>query len=366
MQSPISQRLSGFVLALQDRAKLQVRDVAEEVPFRSGLTTNRLDALVSAASDDGAPLWLAVEELNFAFPRDIRTAIGRLRAYEDGTDHHPLAPCVIASELSPGARQLLREANVNFFDDSGTLYFQNGNCLIDIERPSKGTKLRRIGNLFTDARERVVHAVLDHWRSGKQEGWFSGAAIASRSDTSSYTVSTTLQEMERHDLLETEGKGPAQKRRLANPVRLMDDWVAHWAARDVKRSHWYLYAGKSGPTDKLIPQLQRYKRWALTGAAVANAELAHLTSVDRTVVIVPFGAGVRWGDELGLERAEKGSNIVFVEREGAALMFPAENPKLPGAVLASPFITYLDLRDGYGRNKELAAEFRSRVLKLEP
>ncbi len=41
-----------------------------------------------------------------------------------------------------------------------------------------------------------------------------------------------------------------------------------------------------------------------------------------------------------------------------------EHPDMPGARFASRFIQYLDLLDGYGRNKELAAEFRKVALGM--
>ena len=47
-----------------------------------------------------------------------------------------------------------------------------------------------------------------------------------------------------------------------------------------------------------------------------------------------------------------------------SLQFLDEHPERPDSRFTSPFIQYLDLLDGVGRNKELAREYRERVLKL--
>jgi hypothetical protein len=41
-------------------------------------------------------------------------------------------------------------------------------------------------------------------------------------------------------------------------------------------------------------------------------------------------------------------------------------PERPGLRFASRFIQHLDMLDGYGRDKELAEEFRRRALRVEP
>ena len=71
-----------------------------------------------------------------------------------------------------------------------------------------------------------------------------------------------------------------------------------------------------------------------------------------------------WAEQAGLKPADKGFNVVLVEREGASLLFTQTHPEMAGARFASRFIQYLDLLDGYGRNKELAVEFRCDALGM--
>ena len=104
--------------------------------------------------------------------------------------------------------------------------------------------------------------------------------------------------------------------------------------------------------------------WVLTGALPANQLARQITSVDRAVVIVPPGAGQEWAHAMGLKEATQGFNVTFLEREGASVMFATSQSS--GARFASPFVMYLDLLDGVGRNKELAHELRARVLGMPP
>jgi len=48
------------------------------------------------------------------------------------------------------------------------------------------------------------------------------------------------------------------------------------------------------------------------------------------------------------------------ERGGASLLFQDRHPEYP-SYFASPFILYLDLLDGRGRNKELAQHVREKL-----
>jgi len=94
-------------------------------------------------------------------------------------------------------------------------------------------------------------------------------------------------------------------------------------------------------TEAVLRRFESRDGWALTGAAAANAVVLHLTNVDRAQVIVPPGQAETWGRELsssGWTRA----TIIFIEREGASLMFLDEHPERQGSRFASRFIQYLD------------------------
>jgi len=364
-----SDLVAALLEALTSATQLHCLARRDGVRFRDEHEDAReLDAALQVRMPDGQVLELAIETRRTAYPRDVRLAVEQLRAYEgsrtEAAPQVPVLSVVAADHLSQGSREALRKAGINYFDTSGTLHFHHGTWLVDIERAPQALPGRRIGSVFSGAREQVVHAMLMHWHRTAGRDFISGAELAQMAGTSAYTVSKTMQEMERQDWVQSTGAGPTQRRRISRPAELLDAWAAVWAARSEVRSRWYGFAPE-GITSALAKGLVERNGWVLTGAAAANLLVPTLTSVDRAVVVVPPGKGKDWAEGLKLKPADKGANVVFVEREGAALLFAEELPDHPGLRAASPFVQYLDLLDGVGRNKELAAEFRQRYLKLE-
>lgn len=370
MQNVSDVRVKQFLDALDQVIGLRVVDYREQEPFEADGRRVRLDFLVHAQlGRDKKSTALAIESTERVYPRGARMLLERFASRAKYLAEADEVPVVVADFLSSSAQELLRDGHVNFYEvASGTLYFRHDQRHIDIQRESKEpAEQRKIRSVFSGAREQVVHALLEHWRREGDEAWVSGTELAVMSETSPFTVSKTLQELERQDLVEVAGSGPTLRRRLCRPDQLLDAWAQVWRQRlpQETRTRWYAYAGGSGGiVDYMLERLSGHDGWLVTGAAAANAVMPHLTSIDRVTIIVPPGVSKSWAADLKLEQAEKGSNVTFIERTGASLMFGDTHPKRWSSRFASRFVMYLDLLDGVGRNKELAAEFRSRALKL--
>lgn len=367
MPDRTAELLNRFVTELRDATSIAL--VRQELEVRVGVDDSkvRLDARLSMSLPSGDEVELAVEVIRAGYPRDVRMAAHRLHLYQAARPDSavPAELCILADYLSPGSRKDLQQAGINYYDSTGSMHFRHRTYLVVIHRELRNHKPRRPAKLFSGAREQVVHALLEHWRQTDGDEYIAGAELAERAQTSAYTVSLTMQELDREDLVETTGKGPAQRRRVSNAAGLLDAWAAEWTSRREPVTRWYTYTSRSSPTDMVLHELAGRQGWALTGAAAANAVVPHLTNVDRVQVIVPPGQAEAWARDLKLQQVDKGANIIFVEREGASLMFLDEHPERPGLRFASRFIQYLDLLDGYGRNKELAAEFRRSALKIK-
>jgi hypothetical protein len=150
------------------------------------------------------------------------------------------------------------------------------------------------------------------------------------------------------------------------PGKLLDAWSEAWRKRKQSRTRWYAYIPTSNNllltiTDKL--ERAHLSGWAFTGTAAANVLAPLLTSVDTAEVIIPPGHTERYAEAMALKKADKGSNVLLVERSGASTLFRQEHPEFP-SWFASPFIQYLDLQDDRGRNKELASHLRETILKV--
>lgn len=371
MTNQTADLLDQFVADLRDATSIAL--VHQETEVLAGDNRTRLDARLQMKLPIGDEVELAVEVLKAGYPRDVRLAVQQLLNYQAARVDRliPMELVVVADYLSPGSRKELKEAGINYYDSTGSMHFKHRTYLAVIERNQQDRPARKAQNLFTGAREQVVHALLEHWRLTKDltnmsdnPEYISGAELAKQAQTSQYTVSLLMQALEREDWVETIGKGPAQRRRLAKPASLLDAWAAAWTSRRESVTRWYTYSPQSNLTDMVLSLLSERQDWALTGAAAANAVVPHLTNVDRVQVIVPPGKAEAWGKDLQFKQVEKGANVVFIERKGASLMFTDTHPERPGSRFASRFIQYLDLLDNYGRNKELAAEFRSRALNL--
>lgn len=358
--SPMLQAFIDELVSMMNAEEVFVR---EEVPF--GKQGRHLDALARLKLPIGGEVDLAIEILGTAYPRDIALVIQQLQRYKADHQDRPVELAVVAELLSPGARQELKEAGINFYDGTLSLYFRHRTYLLVREILGAEHRPRRPVRLFSGAREKVVHALLEHWRKTEGREFISGGALSIESQTSTYTVSSTMQELEREGWVDATGSGPGLRRRLAKPGALLDAWAEEWTSRKEARSRWHVYAS-SNLVDTVLSKLQGYDGWALTGAAAANAVVPHLTSVDRVQIIVPPAQAEQLAGQLKLKRAELGSNVIFIEREGASMMYLDEHPERPGSRFASRFIQYLDLLDGHGRDKELAEEFRRRALGMEP
>lgn len=358
--------LNDFIDSLQGATGFITEHEALKVPFDDHLQNARFDTAIITKTPSAGVCVLAIKISRTIYPRDARMAISHLMKYQATSPHDNVAPCLIAEMISPGSREALRNAGINYYDKSGTLYFKYHTWLVDVERtPIRSTHKKDIA-LFHGAREQVIHALLHHWHTNSDEGYITGEKLARLAKTSTYTVSSTMQALEQHDFVESKGSGPHQRRRLRDPASLLDAWADMWTRRREVKTRWYTYAHNGQLTDHVIGKLANHVRqgWALTGAAAANSFLMRLTNVDRIEIIIQPGDTEKLASEIGLSQADKGANIVLIERTGASLLFLEKYPERSHYCFASKFIQYLDLLNGYGRNKELADEFRRLTLKI--
>lgn len=361
--SPNSQRVESFIKAFEDALGSVV--IVLDYPRNQNKTSGaEPDVRMRVPTQDGEIDIVAVVK-GEGYPRDIRDAVWRLEDAQRILPGKSLVPMVIAEHLSPGARELLRSRNIGYFDASESLFLKYRQWFIHIDRPTKPSQQRRAASLFTGAREQVIHALL--WSTVKAKNlWHTGLELAQLANTSTYTVSLTLQELERLEWVESDGSGKHLRRRLTEPGMLLGAWADSWRTRKEVKSRWYLYSPKPHLLlSQLAEAMQKHDLhdWAFTGESAANVMAPLLTGTDTADIIVPPGKAEHYADLLELKSTEKGANVTLVERSGASVMLRDTHPEYP-AHFASPFIMYLDLQDGRARHKELATHLRSTILKI--
>ncbi|TWO71511.1 hypothetical protein FN976_11395 [Caenimonas sedimenti] len=330
-----------------------------EVSIPDGPVSQKLDALLNLDVDP--PVAVPVEVVRNGYPSSIQAAVWRINAYASSQAQ---AAGMVIGQISPGARQILREAGVGYFDTDGSLYFRHGSILVNIEKPPRRETRSPRGSPFAGAREKVVHALL-HTKGE----WTNGLQLAELAQVSPYTVSIALNELSRREWVVYEGKGRAARCKVTQSSQMLDAWVEYWKVRREKRTRWFAFS--QNPQRLLQSFLNKATHndteaeWALTGAAAGNLLCPLLTSIDALEVIVPPGTVARCASAWGLVDAARGGNVTLIEREDASELFRQPAESLPGVLLASPWIVYLDLRrDDRGRNKELGSQLRERVLSV--
>lgn len=356
---PEIQMVERFVATLRD-AGITVEETRPADIFEGPAPQPRVDALLRLNTQ----AWLAIEVTRSGYPRDVREGLWQLQnsdvAHRLSAEGVTLA--ILAEHLTTASREMLRKPGTAYFDMSGSLFLKvaSAGILIDIERPPIKPQARRAHSIFTSAREQVLHALLQ-----QGDTWSSGVEIASSAQASAFTVSQTVAELDRFDWIESRGSGPAVLRRLSQPGKLLDAWAAQWHSRNTSVSRWYRWSASTEDTLRLINQRVGDRSGILlTGAAAANQITPWLTSIDRVDLIVPPGSTDDIALALELKPAEQGSNFTLIERSGASTLFTQPGQANVPLSQASPYILYLDLLDGRGRNKELAQHLRETLLKI--
>lgn len=362
-----NQLLDDFLALLKKYARFRVDQVRHEVPYRRVNRDVGMDAVVDLLTTDGDEIRLVCEILANAQPKQVALAIESLRAYGDTTRHTECVYCLLAETLSSASKALLEEEGVAYYEASGSMHFEHGNAIIHREMPALAKlKTKKSTNLFSGAKEQVVHALLMHWKDTRKYGdlYLSGAELVGLSGTSSFTVSSIMQELEQSEWVVSKGSGPNLRRKLINPGALLDAWEDAWQNRKELSHGFYVYAPGAelmAVVPNRLSKLPDSEQWAITGAVAANQFSPLLTNVDRIKVAVPVGKVFEYAHELEFKPTEKAANIVLVERKASSFQF---TQWIGNQCYTSPYIQYLDLLDGQGRNAELADHFRNTVLSL--
>lgn len=320
----------------------------------------RVDAVVNAAVA-GRPLQLVVEAKREAFPRDVRETIWQLRNY---LAHLPdeareVVPFFVARAISPGARAILREEGVGYYDMGGTLYIPAKHAFIHIDRPPPRKSSKVFASVFKGQKARVVQEVFS-----RRTEWLSVKQIAEDTEVSSATASATLSEMERREWVDVEGAGPSKLRRLRAPRQMLDAWAAYIA--DQKPPKLVRYYVPDVDADMLSHRLDEAchradAAYAVTAEAAAQAFAPYLSSISQLRCrIIP---GPRQQEALKAMRARpvsEGWNLGVIETRARGDVTVGE--RLDGVCFAPPLQVYLDLLQGTGRSKEMAAHLRTERL----
>jgi len=359
MEHRIIETLIGdLATAVREITGSPPRVVHEPDPAQAGY---RPDAVIDL-EHEGNSYRLVIEAKRSLFPRDAREAVWQLRNYltHFNVGDQTAVPVLMAESISPGARQLLRDERVGYFDASGSLFIPASGLYVRVDRPTSRKQARSLNNLFAGRRAQALHAV---WGFGRD--WFGVHQIAERAGVSPATASETLSGIERREWVEVRGAGPSKERRLVNPRALLDAWASYQTSVKPKAvRHFYLRSTTPSDLQRRIDHACEAHDipYELTGISAGQIHAPYLSSISQVFCRIPTRPNmnamldsidarpVRDGWNLGVHEVASDDELRFRER-------------IDGFWVADPLQTYLDLLQAGGRAKELARHLRAEKLE---
>ncbi|WP_267347102.1 MarR family transcriptional regulator [Sphingomonas sp. GM_Shp_2] len=320
----------------------------------------RIDAIVHA-SIAGQAIELIVEVKQNAFPRDVRETIYQLRTYLSHYDSSAgeVIPFFAARAISPGARDILRSEGIGFYDLGGSLYMPASHAFVHIDRPAPRRSKKVFDAIFQGQKAQALLCIYEHRRD-----WLSVKAIAEEAEVSAATASETLSEMERREWVVAEGAGPAKRRRLTRPAQMIDAWTSYIVQQ--KPAALKRFYVPCTDVNDLMRKLHLAcdaadVAYAITGEAAAQVYAPYLSTISQ--VRCRIQPGPRRADalaRLGARSVAEGWNLGLVDTGARGDL--TVGSEIEGVRFAPPLQVYLDLQQGSGRSKEMAAHLRSERL----
>ena len=307
----------------------------------------------------GQSVNLVIEAKRALYPRDVREVVWQIRRY---MDHAPSEraneqrlPFLVAESISPGAKELLREEQVGYYDSGGSLFVPARGAYVYIEKPPAKPVAKALRSLFSGRRTQVLHALLVRPRA-----WVSVKGLAEQSQASPATVSQVMIELERFDWLETRGQGPSKERLLREPGALLDAWSKQLGlGRPPALRRYYVPAVKPADLPQGLDRVfeQHQAAYAITHEVAAQRYAPFLTSVSQVRCrLMPGRPAEEALGALDARVVTEGANLAVIEvKSSGELLF---RERLDGAWLASPVQVYLDLVRSEGRAKDMAEHLR--------
>ncbi|MDE0333155.1 MAG: hypothetical protein OXL41_14965 [Nitrospinae bacterium] len=307
----------------------------------------------------GKSATLMVEVKKILYPRDVRQVLWRFQEFAQGwpqsAEERQTLFFLVAQSISPGAKELLRDKRVGYYDIGGSLFLPARDIYIYVDKPLPKTLSKTIRSLFSGRRAQVLHVLL--MRYGE---WFGVKEIAEQAQVSPATASQVLTELERFDWVASRGQGPTKERDLREPGALLDAWVERLAVmRSPAMRRYFVPSVRSEDLVRKFAEVFAAQKaeYALTHEAAGQRYAPFLSTVSQVRCRVMAGAAAdRALDTLDAHIVDRGANLVIIEvKSSGELLF---RELVDGAWLASPVQVYLDLICGEGRSREMAKHLR--------
>lgn len=316
-----------------------------------------IDAKVDVVAGDRR-YKLLIQAKKSVFPRDVRQALWRMKEFANsfqGRDRPTSVVLLLAAEsISQGARDLLKQESVGYFDTGGSLFIPAPGAYVYIDKPPSKALSKSTRSLFKGKSSQVFRALF-HCR----DAWFSVKELAQLAKVSSATASETLTALERLDWVTARGQGPSKERHLSTPTALLDEWKKQvQAARHPPTRRYYVPATDMSELPHRLAGACESSgvRYVITQEAAAQVYAPFLVKISRVACRMAPGTFDAALSKLQARAVAEGANLLVIETKTEGEFLFKERH---GSVwLANPIQVYLDLLWSGGRSQEAAEHLR--------
>ena len=349
------QLLDGFLEALRDLPDAHVEINGVEQPDGHGREyVAQVDLRVGRKVTT-----LLIKMKKDVYPRDVRQVLWQLhdsaRRRQNPEEKPEAAFFLIAQSISPGAKELLRNERVGYYDSGGSLFLSDGNIYVYVDKPPPKSLSRSIRSVFSGRRAQVLHTVLLRHRE-----WFGVNDIANQARVSPSTASQVLMEMEKFEWVVSRGQGPGKERHLQDPGALLDAWVNQQSVmRPLSMRRYFVPPARTeGMVEKFAKVCAESEaEYAITHEEAGQRYAPFLSIVSQVRCrLLNNPAADRALGAMDARFVDQGANlaVIAVKSQGELLFRESVN----GIWLASTVQVYLDLMRSEGRAREMAKHLR--------
>lgn len=330
----------------------------DEVESAHSTDRDTVDRVVRA-SIKNRPLLIAIEAKNSGYPRDAQRAAAQLKTILERWEEDAVG-LMAAPFITPQARSQLTQQSIGYWDRSGSLYLETPAALYDIERPALVPSKRPLKKLFQGSAAQVIHALLIE----PERNW-KVIELADRAEVAQSHAHDVLKALEAEEFIDRTGSGPATRRRLIAPGRLLDSWAETYSLSQFDIETFYYWTSSEEKLAEFAGEILRSAEieFALTATSGAIRREPYVWQESVTTIIVNNGLTTRDAlERIGVSRVDEGENLVILStQQRSPLMY---RQKVGQVWLASDIQIYLDLMASPGRGKDQAAHLRQHKIRF--
>lgn len=293
------------------------------------------------------------------YPRDARQALWQFpkfsRRRRQSSERRTVMSFLVAQSISPGAKDLLRDELIGYYDSGGSLFLPADDIYVYVDKPPPKNLSKSIRSIFLGRRAQVLHVLLI-----RHAEWLGVKETAERARVSSATASQVLTRLETFDWVVSRGQGPTKERHLREPGALLDEWTRQLAVmRPLGLRRYFVPSLRAEGLIQKFAEVCTANRaeYAITHEAAGQRYAPFLSAVSQVHCRMMLGApadGVLAA--LNAHEVSQGANLAVIDvKSSGELLF---RNLQDGIWLASPVQVYLDLMRGEGRARELARHLR--------